>query len=63
MKKPIKYLIAAQPERPLSLYYDENGKKAQKQFAIEFYGYEDAKDFANKHNIQIDGVMNYIVVK
>ena len=63
MKKQIKYLIAAQPEGINSLYYDNNGKKVQKQFAKEFYTSGDAKEFALKHNIHLDGVLNYIVVK
>ncbi len=62
-KNPIKYLIAAQPENINSLYYDKDGTKVQKQFANEFYTSEDAKDFAAKHKINLNGVTNYIVVK
>ena len=62
-KNPTKYLIAAQPERIDSLYYDKNGSKVKKQFAKEFFTFGDAEDFAKKHNIDLNGTMKYIVIK
>jgi hypothetical protein len=62
MKKVTMYVIAAQPERTGSLYYNENGEKAEKQFAKDFYGFEDAKEFAKEKNIELNEI-SYITVK
>jgi len=64
MKKNFtKYLIAAQPEGIGSLYYDDNGKKVEIQFAKEFFLRDDAEEFATRHNIDFNKATNYIVIK
>lgn len=62
-KKPIKYVITAQPERPNSKYWDAKGIKTILPLAAEFYSFSEAKQFADERGIEIDGVMNSIVVK
>ncbi len=62
-KNITKYVITAQPERHDSLYWSLEGEKVKKQFAAEFYGFNSAKEFAEEKGINLDGVMNYIVVK
>ena len=57
------YLIAAQPERPGSKYYDEKGNRVSKPSAAEFLTQDDAKEFAKERGIDLDRGKNYIVPK
>ncbi len=59
----VKYLVTVQPESPGSLYLDENGDRVPKQLAAEFNSYTEAKEFAKKHGIIVDGVLHSVVVK
>ena len=62
-KKPLIYVITAEPARPDGKYWDAKGTKTILPLAAEFYSFSEAKEFADKKRIEIDGVMNSIVVK
>lgn len=62
-KQPLKFVITAQPVRPDSNYWDSSGNKTTLPLAAEFYSFTEAKEFAEEHGIEIDGVMNSIVAK
>ena len=62
-KKPVKYVITAEPESPSSKYWDINGNKTILPLAAEFYFFSEAKQFADERGIEIDGVRNSVVVR
>jgi hypothetical protein len=62
VKKQTQYVITVWPESPCSKYFDENGKPVNKSFAMRFYTWQEAKEFADEHGIEIDGARHSIVV-
>jgi hypothetical protein len=63
MKKPLIYVITAEPERHDSKYWDIKGTKTILPLAAEFYSRPEAEEFADKKGIIIDGAMNSVVIK
>jgi hypothetical protein len=61
--KKYKWVITLEPEGPGSRYFGSDGKPTPWSHAAEFPSPENAKRFADRHKIKVDGKEVCIVVK
>ena len=63
MKKKNRWVITIEPEGPDSHYFGSDGKPTPWSHAAEFPSPENAKRFAKRHKIKVDGKEKCIVIK